>query len=66
MALVVTCAEEVSHDLFKLLIATMMLNKTTGKAAIPVFREILELWPTPQKMSNGATVLYISIASHSD
>ena len=31
----------------------MLLNKTSGKAAIPIFWKILKIWPTPLLMSQG-------------
>jgi methyl-CpG-binding domain protein 4 len=45
--------ESVPHDPWKLLVAVTLLNKTTGKAAIPVFWSLLEKWPSPLAMSNG-------------
>ena len=40
--------ESLYHDPWKLLIATIFLNKTTGKGAIPTLLKFLEKWPTPQ------------------
>jgi methyl-CpG-binding domain protein 4 len=39
--------EEFAHDPFKLLVAVIFLNKTRGKYAIPVFRQLIELYPEP-------------------
>nr|XP_006132890.1 methyl-CpG-binding domain protein 4 isoform X2 [Pelodiscus sinensis] len=36
------------HDPWKLLIATIFLNKTSGKMAIPVLWEFLEKYPSPE------------------
>ncbi|KAF3080061.1 hypothetical protein TWF102_009346 [Orbilia oligospora] len=42
--------EEVCHNPYYLLIATVFLQKTKGSSAIPVFREFLRRWPTPQDL----------------
>jgi len=42
--------EECVDDPFKLVVATMLLNKTTGRAAIPIFRILMSQWPTPSLM----------------
>ncbi|KAF2435143.1 putative 5-Methylcytosine G/T mismatch-specific DNA glycosylase, partial [Tothia fuscella] len=39
--------EEFAHEPFKLLVAVIFLNKTRGKYAIPVFRQLLRLYPEP-------------------
>ncbi|KAM4023608.1 methyl-CpG-binding domain protein 4 isoform 2-T2 [Anomaloglossus baeobatrachus] len=39
--------ETLFHDPWKLLIATIFLNKTSGKMAIPVLWSFLEKYPTP-------------------
>ncbi|KAL5524664.1 hypothetical protein ACEPAF_9809 [Sanghuangporus sanghuang] len=43
--------EELADDPWKLLIAVMLLNKTTGRTSIPVFWRILELWPSAKALS---------------
>ncbi|KIJ45587.1 hypothetical protein M422DRAFT_166136, partial [Sphaerobolus stellatus SS14] len=43
-------AEEVQDDWWKLLIATCLLNKTSGNVAIPVFRTLISRWPNPSLM----------------
>lgn len=49
-----TCTlEEVACDWWKVLVAVMLLNKTTGKAAIPVFRDLMSRWPNPTLMAEG-------------
>ncbi|XP_075430775.1 methyl-CpG-binding domain protein 4 isoform X2 [Ascaphus truei] len=40
--------ETLFHDSWKLLIATIFLNKTSGKMAIPALWEFLEKYPTPE------------------
>uniref|UniRef100_A0A8D0HIP5 Methyl-CpG-binding domain protein 4 n=1 Tax=Sphenodon punctatus TaxID=8508 RepID=A0A8D0HIP5_SPHPU len=40
--------ETLFHDPWKLLIATIFLNKTSGKMAIPVLWEFLEKYPSPE------------------
>ncbi|TGJ84131.1 hypothetical protein E0Z10_g4637 [Xylaria hypoxylon] len=43
--------EELAHDPFRLLIAVTFLVRTTGKAAIPVFRALMEKYPTPSALA---------------
>lgn len=45
--------ESLAEDPWKLLIAVTLLNKTTGKVAIPVFWSILDRWPTPFLLSRA-------------
>ncbi|XP_077547650.1 methyl-CpG-binding domain protein 4-like [Haemaphysalis longicornis] len=40
--------EKLYRDPWKVLIATIFLNRTTGKAAIPVLWQFLALYPTAQ------------------
>ncbi|KAF4521581.1 hypothetical protein B566_EDAN001301 [Ephemera danica] len=40
--------ESLYHDPWKLLIATIFLNKTSGKVAIPLVWKFFEKWPTPK------------------
>ncbi|KAM4721231.1 methyl-CpG-binding domain protein 4 [Rhinophrynus dorsalis] len=40
--------ETLFHDPWKLLLATIFLNKTSGKMAIPALWEFLEKYPTPE------------------
>lgn len=46
--------ERVRHDPWKILVATCLLNKTSGRAAVPVFWQILERWPTAEALSQAA------------
>ncbi|KAK0044737.1 dentin sialophosphoprotein [Biomphalaria pfeifferi] len=41
--------ESLFHDPWKLLVATIFLNKTTGRQAIPTLWKFLNHWPTPEK-----------------
>jgi methyl-CpG-binding domain protein 4 len=45
--------ERLAHDPFRLLIATIFLNKTPGERAMPVFYTLLEKYPTPEALSNA-------------
>ncbi|KAF8475428.1 DNA glycosylase, partial [Gautieria morchelliformis] len=49
--------EEVAHDWWKLLVAVMLLNKTSGKSAIPVFRDLMTRWPNPTLMAEAPMCL---------
>lgn len=43
--------EELASNPFRLLIAITFLIRTSGKAAIPVFRELVERFPTPEAIA---------------
>ncbi|KAJ7631074.1 DNA glycosylase [Roridomyces roridus] len=45
--------ESVSSDPWKLLIAVTLLNKTSGKLAIPIFHTLLQAYPTPLLLSQA-------------
>jgi endonuclease III len=47
--------ERLAHDPFRLLLATIFLNKTPGERAIPVMYQLLERYPTPADLA-GAEV----------
>ncbi|KAG5726068.1 Methyl-CpG-binding domain protein 4 [Termitomyces sp. T112] len=53
--------ESVAHDPWKLLIAVTLLNKTTGKLAIPVFKTIIAKWPTPWALSHANLTELVAI-----
>ncbi|ESO84369.1 hypothetical protein LOTGIDRAFT_196777 [Lottia gigantea] len=46
--------ESLFHDPWKLLIATIFLNKTTGTAAIPLLWKFFNRWPTADSARNGS------------
>jgi methyl-CpG-binding domain protein 4 len=48
--------EELAHKPFQLLVAAIFLNKTRGKYAIPVFREVIKTYPTTQALENADPV----------
>lgn len=45
--------ESLFHDPWKLLVATIFLNKTTGRQAIPTLWKFLNHWPTPEHACQG-------------
>ncbi|CUA77341.1 hypothetical protein RSOLAG22IIIB_12689 [Rhizoctonia solani] len=45
--------ELVCSDPWKMIVATTLLNKTNGKAAIPIFWELIRRWPTPTALAQG-------------
>jgi methyl-CpG-binding domain protein 4 len=47
--------EEFANSPFNLLVAVIFLNKTRGKYAIPVFRKLIEMYPTPQDFATADT-----------
>ncbi|KAI0019156.1 DNA glycosylase [Xylariomycetidae sp. FL0641] len=46
--------EEVAHDLYALLVAAQLWNRTAGRAARPVFFELLARYPTPGSLAGAA------------
>ncbi|KAI1755088.1 DNA glycosylase [Xylaria castorea] len=46
--------EELADDPFRLLIAVTFLIRTSGKAAIPVFRALVARYPTPADLADAA------------
>lgn len=47
--------ERLAHDPFRLLIATIFLNKTPGERAMPIFYQLMSRYPTPSDLA-GAEV----------
>ncbi|KAH3012107.1 hypothetical protein KXW60_009280 [Aspergillus fumigatus] len=45
--------EQLAHDPFRLLIATIFLNRTRGGVALPVLFQVFEHFPTAQDMSTA-------------
>lgn len=45
--------EKLAHDDFQLLIAVALLNKTKGRAAIPVCFKLLDRWPSPTALAHA-------------
>jgi endonuclease III len=43
--------ERLAHDPFRLLIATIFLNKTPGARAMPVFYDLMGRYPTPRDLA---------------
>ncbi|EXJ96288.1 hypothetical protein A1O1_01414 [Capronia coronata CBS 617.96] len=51
--------ERLAHDPFRLLIATIFLNKTPGERAMPIFYQLMSRYPTPADLA-GAEVSEIT------
>jgi methyl-CpG-binding domain protein 4 len=45
--------ERLAHNPFRLLIATIFLNKTPGARAMPVFYDLMAAYPTPEDLSRA-------------
>ena len=45
--------ERLAHDPFRLLIATIFLNKTPGERAMPVFYKLMEQYPDPEALAKA-------------
>jgi methyl-CpG-binding domain protein 4 len=56
--------ERLATDPFRLLIAVTFLNKTHGKAARPIFEQVMETYPTPNDLA-AADVTELSEMIHS-
>lgn len=48
--------EQLAHDPFWLLIVVTFLIRTTGKAAIPVFWQVMQRFPSPAMLSDEANI----------
>ncbi|SPO29042.1 uncharacterized protein UTRI_05616 [Ustilago trichophora] len=48
--------ELVTPNVFRLLVATCLLNQTKGRAAMPVFWELLRRWPNEQILAQADVV----------
>ncbi|KAG8237712.1 hypothetical protein J437_LFUL017500 [Ladona fulva] len=46
--------ERLFSDPWKLLVATIFLNKTSGKLAVPIIHQFLHKWDTPQAVMSGS------------
>ncbi|WRT66360.1 uncharacterized protein IL334_003315 [Kwoniella shivajii] len=46
--------EKLRYNPWKLLIATSLLNKTSGRAAIPILEILLERYPTPKALAEAS------------
>lgn len=53
--------EQVRDDPWKIVVSTTLLNKTTGKVALPVFWELVKRYPTPLALAQGQQVPLLSI-----
>lgn len=56
--------EELAGDPFQLLVAVTFLIRTAGKAAIPVFREFVDRFPTPAAVAGAQTEDIIPMIRH--
>jgi len=54
--------ERVADDPWKLLVAVMLLNKTAGRVAVPVFWTLMERWPTPEALAQGHLPIIYSLS----
>lgn len=45
--------EELWRDPFRLLVAVTFLNKTTGKSAVPIYRQLMKRYPTPEDLAKA-------------
>jgi hypothetical protein len=50
---IVHVPECVADDPWKLLVAVMLLNKTAGRVAVPIFWKLIKRWPTPEALAQG-------------
>lgn len=45
--------ERLCHNPFRLLLATIFLNKTPGQRAMPIFFKMMERYPTPERLAEA-------------
>ena len=53
--------ERLASDPFRLLIATIFLNKTPGARAMPIFYDIMEQYPTPRDLAGARVEDVVSV-----
>lgn len=53
--------EQLAHDPFRLLIATIFLNRTRGGVALPVLFQVFERYPTIEAMANASPSQLVSM-----
>ncbi|KAH8835160.1 DNA glycosylase [Flagelloscypha sp. PMI_526] len=46
--------ESISHDPWRVLVSTTLLNKTTACVALPVFQKLVDRWPSPLCLSQAS------------
>ncbi|PIL30973.1 hypothetical protein GSI_05666 [Ganoderma sinense ZZ0214-1] len=51
----------VSYSPWKVLIAVTLVNKTSGRKAIPVFFDVIQRWPTPASLADAPLSLLFEI-----
>ncbi|KAI0139187.1 DNA glycosylase [Xylariaceae sp. FL1272] len=56
--------EELADDPFRLLIAVTFLIRTTGKTAIPVFRALVQRYPTPRALAEANSSDILMMVRH--
>ncbi|KAI0913157.1 DNA glycosylase [Ustulina deusta] len=56
--------EELASDPFRLLVAVTFLVRTTGRAAIPVFRALMDRYPTPSALAAAPAPDVIAMIKH--
>ncbi|RYP91629.1 hypothetical protein DL770_002255 [Monosporascus sp. CRB-9-2] len=56
--------EELADDPFRLLIAVTFLIRTPGKSAIPAFRSLVDMYPTPQALAEANADDIIAMIRH--
>lgn len=55
--------EKLAHNPFRLLVATIFLNKTPGERAMPVFYQLMKMYPTVDALA-GAEVRDVTTVIH--
>lgn len=53
--------EKLAHDPFRLIIATIFLNRTRGEQAMPVYYQLMEQYPTVECLSNASLADVVAI-----
>ena len=56
--------EKLAHDPFRLLLATIFLNKTPGERAMPVFYQLMKMYPSPYELAIANVADVAAIIHH--
>lgn len=56
--------EELADDPFRLLVAVTLLIRTTGRAAIPAFRRLVDRFPTPASLAAAEPADVVGVIRH--
>jgi hypothetical protein len=56
--------ERLAHDPFRMLVALNFLIRTPGRVSMPVYRRVMERWPTPEALAEANPADIIDLTHH--